>query len=88
MRAVVFSDSHGNYDVLEKIMERHKNDGDIFEILKLHKNFNDTWRARRMMKPASPEEVEEYKKGLERSNIRRKIYRGKSRGRKSMPKGE
>ncbi len=65
-----------------------KNDGDIFEILKLHKNFNDTWRARRMMKPASPEEVEEYKKGLERSNIRRKIYRGKSRGRKSMPKGE
>lgn len=30
MRAIVFSDSHGNYDVLEKIMERHKDDGDIF----------------------------------------------------------
>ncbi len=65
-----------------------KNDGDIFEILKLHKNFNDTWRARRMMKPASPEEIEEYKKGLERSNIRRKIYRGKSRGRKNVPRSE
>lgn len=65
-----------------------KNDGDLFEILKLHKNFNDTWRARRMIKLASPDDVEEYKKGLERSNIRRKIYRGKSRGRKSMPKGE
>lgn len=30
MRAVVFSDSHGNYDALEKIMERHKDDADIF----------------------------------------------------------
>ena len=30
MRVVVFSDSHGNYDVLEKIMERHKGDGDVF----------------------------------------------------------
>ena len=30
MRVVVFSDSHGNYDVLEKIMERHKEDGDLF----------------------------------------------------------
>ncbi len=30
MRAVVFSDSHGDYDVLEKIMERHKDNGDIF----------------------------------------------------------
>ena len=30
MRAVVFSDSHGNYDVLEQIMERHKEDGDVF----------------------------------------------------------
>lgn len=30
MRAVVFSDSHGNYDVLEKIMERHKDNADIF----------------------------------------------------------
>lgn len=30
MRVIVFSDSHGNYDVLEKIMERHKDDGDAF----------------------------------------------------------
>ena len=30
MRAVVFSDSHGNYDVLEQIMERHKDGADIF----------------------------------------------------------
>ncbi len=30
MRAVVFSDSHGNYDILETIMERHKDNADIF----------------------------------------------------------
>ena len=30
MRVVVFSDSHGNYDVLEKILERHEEDGDLF----------------------------------------------------------
>ena len=30
MRAIVFSDSHGNYDVLEKIMEMHKDNADIF----------------------------------------------------------
>ena len=27
MRAIVFSDSHGNYDVLERIMERHRTTG-------------------------------------------------------------
>ncbi len=61
-------------------------DGAIFETLKLHKNFNDTWRARLTMKPASNEDIEEYKKGLERSNIRRKTYRKKSRGRKPVHK--
>ncbi len=30
MRAIVFSDSHGNYDVLEKIIEMHKDDAEIF----------------------------------------------------------
>ncbi len=30
MRIVVFSDSHGKYDTLEKIMERHVNDAEIF----------------------------------------------------------
>lgn len=30
MRAIVFSDSHGNYDVLETIVERHREDADLF----------------------------------------------------------
>lgn len=60
-------------------------DGALFEILKLHRNFNDTWRARCVIKPASADEIEEYKKGLERSNIRRKAMRGKTRKRRPMP---
>lgn len=51
-----------------------KHDGDLFETLKLHRNFNDTWRARRTIKKATEADVEEYKKGLERSNIRRKTH--------------
>ncbi len=33
MRAIVFSDSHGSYDVIETIMERHKDNADIFIFL-------------------------------------------------------
>lgn len=29
-RAVVFSDSHGDYDVLERIMERHRENAELF----------------------------------------------------------
>ena len=29
-RAVVFSDSHGDYDVLERIMERHRDNAELF----------------------------------------------------------
>ncbi len=63
-----------------------KRDGAIFEILKLHKNFNDTWRARCVMKPASEADIEEYRNGLERSSIRRKTYRKKPRRRKPVNK--
>ncbi len=63
-----------------------KRDGAIFEILKLHKNFNETWRARRVMKSASEEDIKEYKLGLERSSIRRKVYRKKPRSRRPINK--
>ncbi len=33
MRAIVFSDSHGNYDAMEKIFERHKDNADVFIFL-------------------------------------------------------
>lgn len=62
-----------------------KKDGDLFETLKLHRNFNDTWRARRTVKKVTEAEIEEYKKGLERSNIRRKAHSRKPRKRRVPP---
>lgn len=62
-----------------------KKDGNIFEVLKLHRNFNDTWRAKRSMKHASDSDIEEYKKGLERSIIRRKTHSRKPRKRRTPP---
>ena len=52
-----------------------KRDGDIFEVLKLHRNFNETWRAKITMIHADPEKLEEYKGALERGENRRKTSR-------------
>ena len=41
-----------------------KHDGDIFLTLKLHRNFNDTWRAKVTLKHAQPEEIKEYEEKL------------------------
>ncbi len=51
---------------------RCKDDGDMLLILKLHKNFNDTWRAKRTIQPLTEELMENYKTGLERGQNRRK----------------
>ena len=39
-------------------------DGDMVLTLKLHKNFNDTWRAKVTLKHASAEEIKEYEEKL------------------------
>ena len=62
-----------------------KRDGDFFETLKLHKNFNETWRARVTMTRADAEKISEYKKALERGEIRRKTTR-RRRTRRRNPK--
>lgn len=60
-----------------------KKDGDMILTLKLHRNFNDTWRAKRTLDKATDEKLEAYRLGLEKSNIRRKStkknYRSKKR---------
>ena len=58
------------------------NDGDMILTLKLHRNFNDTWRAKRTIDKATDEKLEAYRAGLEKSNIRRKTNRKPSRARK------
>ena len=57
-------------------------DGDLILTLKLHRNFNETWRAKRTMDKATAEKLEAYRTGLEKSNIRRKAARKNTRGRK------
>ena len=52
-----------------------KKHGDMLLSLKLHRNFNDTWRARRTVRLADAAALTEYREGLERANIRRKTLR-------------
>ena len=60
-----------------------KKDGDMILTLKLHRNFNDTWRAKRTLDKATEEKLEAYRLGVEKTNIRRKTskrnYRFKKR---------
>ena len=57
-------------------------DGEMILTLKLHRNFNDTWRAKRTIDKATKEKLDAYHCGLEKSNIRRKASRKSSRSRK------
>lgn len=57
-------------------------DGELMMTLKLHKNFNDTWRARRTMDIATEEMLGGYKSAVEKRNVRRKQARRGTRGRK------
>ena len=54
-------------------------DGDMLLSLKLHRNFNDTWRARRTVAQATAEDIEGFKRGVERASIRRKTRPRKNR---------
>ncbi len=52
-----------------------KKHGDMLLSLKLHRNFNETWRARRTVKLADEAALKEYREGLEKANIKRKTSR-------------
>ena len=62
-----------------------KKDGDLILTLKLHRNFNDTWRAKRTLDKATDEKLKAYMLGLEKSNIRRKTPRKNYRSKKKTP---
>ena len=60
-----------------------RKDGDMLLSLRLHRNFNDTWRAKRTVKQAGEEQLAEYREGLERASIRKKsAHRRRPRRRK------
>jgi hypothetical protein len=49
-----------------------KKDGELFLTLKLHRNFNDTYRARVQITRPNDESMQKYKDGLGRASIRKK----------------
>ena len=65
-----------------------KKDGEMFEVLRLHRNFNDTWRAKRIIKPVTEAGLSEYLEGLEKSNIRHKTRRRKPGSKRRATKAE
>ncbi|MCQ2413234.1 MAG: exonuclease domain-containing protein [Clostridia bacterium] len=66
------------------VLCRCEKDGDMFLTLKLHRNFNDTWRAKRVIAPATEEQIIEYKHKLNENAIRRKS-RNRRSGMKRKP---
>ena len=63
-----------------------KNDGDMIMSLKLHRNFNETWRSKLTFEVANDAKIKEFKEALERSNVKRKARKRKPR-RKILPQG-
>ena len=49
-----------------------KKDGPMLLTLRLHRNFNDTWRAKRTINKATEEEIADYRRRLEEANVKRK----------------
>ncbi len=56
--------------------------GEMFLVLKLHRNFNDTWRARRTIQAATEELWTKYNEGQEKSVQKRRPDRRRSRPRR------
>ena len=54
-----------------------KKHGDLLLVLKLHRNFNETWRAKRTVSHATEEQLAEFHRGLERTETRKKVRRRK-----------
>ena len=58
-----------------------KKDGDMLLVLRLRRNFNETWRAKRTISFATEATLEEFKRGIERTAVKRKMrQRNKPRG--------
>ncbi len=52
-----------------------KKDGDMFVSLKLHRNFNDTWRAKRTVAMATDAKIADFKESLGKAECRKKVAR-------------
>ena len=52
-----------------------KKHGDMLLSLKLHRNFNETWRARRTIKQADEVALAQYLEGIEKATVKRRTTR-------------
>ena len=57
-----------------------KRDGDMLLVLRLRRNFNETWRAKRTIAMATEASLEEFRRGIERTAVKRKMRQRKPRG--------
>ena len=64
-----------------------KKHGDMLLVLRLHRNFNETWRAKRTLKLADEAALAEYRESLARANIRKKTARRRKPRRRNAPVG-
>ena len=53
--------------------------GDMFVTLKLHRNFNETWRAKRTVRLADEASLRDYREGIEKASSVRKSPRRRRR---------
>ncbi len=60
--------------------------GDMFLVLKLHRNFNDTWRARRTIQISNEELLAKYSEGLEKAVQKRRLDKKRRRPRRGKRK--
>ena len=70
--------SKGQKYTMHFVCKKH---GDMLLSLKLHRNFNDTWRARQTIRLADEAALAEYREGIERANVKRKSMHRRTRRR-------
>ena len=70
--------SKGQKYTMHFVCKKH---GDMLLSLKLHRNFNDTWRARQTIRLADEAALTEYREGIERANVKRKSMHRRTRRR-------
>ena len=68
--------SKGQKYTLHFVCKKH---GDMLLSLKLHRNFNDTWRARRTIRYADEAALAEYREAIGRASAKRKTVRRRRR---------
>jgi hypothetical protein len=61
-------------------------DGEMLLTLKMHRNFNDTWRARMTLDKATEEKLGDFRTAVEKRNVRRKSARRTRHKRKPAAK--